>query len=132
MSRAELRGQSLTSFPGNLQEVRVAGHAGAISAAWSGRMLAPGGRGTGFASQAWVFHEFGEPSEDLRDPERGQGESLAHQLEPCRLSPTSPLHNQTHLTLQWCLINVTVIHRGSVSELERHDIIINTPLYNML
>lgn len=52
----------------------MAGHAGAISAAWSGRMLAPGG--TGFASQAWVFGEFGEPGEDLRDPERGQGDSL--------------------------------------------------------
>lgn len=34
------------------------------------------GRGAGFVSQAWVFGEFGEPSEDLRDPERGQGDSL--------------------------------------------------------
>lgn len=120
MSCAELRGQSLTSFPGNIQEVAASGRSRRSDFRCMERkdVGSRGGEGggAGFASQAWVFREFGEPSEDLRDPERGQGDSLNN----WNRSQTSPLQNQMHLTQRWCLINVTVIHRQSVRELERN------------
>lgn len=83
MSCAELRGQSLTSFPGNIQEVRVAASG---RSRWSDfrcmeRKDVGSGGGAGFASQAWVFREFGEPSEDLRDPNRGQGDSTTRTVQ---------------------------------------------------
>lgn len=77
MSCAELGGQSLTSFPGNIQKVRVAASGRSRRNDFRCMERKDVGSGeAGFASQAWVFRDFGEPSEDLRDPERGQGDSL--------------------------------------------------------
>lgn len=72
---------------------------------------------TGFASQAWILCKVGEPSEDLWHPERGQGDSLAQDIRDKQLKPCS-LSKRMHLTPQWCLTNVSFIHRESIRKLE--------------